>query len=173
MPKCPKCGAEVKETDVFCKSCGTRLSQSDTVPSTIENTIKSVITNRIEGVRKKDAESILRVVDKDRYTKFDDWPPFERQGSEALDREAQAFKVLKEYSYELDNWKVDVFGDSSLASFKINYRGLIRQVDFNIASRVTVFLVNYGGEWKIVHEHWSRFPREQQLGQHRRRRFPF
>ena len=173
MAKCPKCGAEVAENDSFCRSCGERLSQPETVPSTPEDAVKAVITQRIDGVRRKDTEAILRIVDKERYTKFDDWPPFERQGPEALDREAEAFKVLKEYSYEIVNWKVDVFGDASLASFIINYRGVIRELSFNIRSRVTVFLMNKGGEWKLVHEHWSRFPGEQWQGQRRRRPFPF
>lgn len=79
MAKCPKCGAEVAENDSFCKSCGASLSQSETVPSTSEDAIKAAITQRIDGVRRKDMKAILKLVDKDRYTKFDDWPPFERQ----------------------------------------------------------------------------------------------
>jgi ketosteroid isomerase-like protein len=178
VAKCPKCGAEVAENESFCRSCGVRLSQPETVPGTSEDAVKAVITQRIDGVRRKDAEAILKVVDKERYTKFDDWPPFERQGPEALESEAEAFKVLKEYGYEIVNWKVDVFGDMSLASFIINYRGVIRELSFNIKSRVTAFLVNEGGEWKLLHEHWSRFPeqqrqREQWQGQRRRRQFPF
>ena len=31
-------------------------------------------------------------------------------------------------------------------------------LSFNIQSRVTAFLVQHDGTWKIVHEHWSRFP---------------
>jgi len=178
VAKCPKCGAEVAENESFCKNCGVRLSQPETVSSTGEDAVKAVITQRIDGVRRRDMEAILGTIDKERYTKFDDWPPFDRQGPEALDSEAQAFKVLKEYSYEIFNWKVDVFGDASLASFIINYRGVIRELSFNIKSRVTVLLMNKDGEWKIVHEHWSRFPGEQMqgqqgLGQRRRRPFPF
>jgi ketosteroid isomerase-like protein len=178
VAKCPKCGTEVSENDSFCKSCGIRISQPETVPGTSEDAVKTVITQRIDGVRRRDTEAILRIVDRERYTKFDDWPPFERQGPEALDRENEAFKVLKEYSYEIANWKVDVFDDASLATFIINYRGVIRELSFNIKSRVTVFLINKGGEWKLVHEHWSRFPGEQGQrgqwqGQHRRRPFPF
>jgi ketosteroid isomerase-like protein len=178
MAKCPKCGAEVAENDSFCKSCGERLSQSEAAPSTAEDAVKAVITQRIDGVRKRYTESILRIVDKEKYTKFDDWPPFERQGAEALDREAEAFNVLKEYGYEIANWKVDIFGDTSLASFTVNYRGVIRELSFNIKSRVTAFLVNKDGAWKLVHEHWSRFPEQQKQaeqwqGQRRRRPFPF
>lgn len=67
-----------------------------------EEEVKAVLIRRIEGIKNKDAQSIVNLVDKDRYTKFDDWPPFERQGLDALNREAEALKVLKEYNYEIN-----------------------------------------------------------------------
>jgi len=97
-------------------------------------------------------------VDQDNYTKFDDWPPFDLQGSEALENEAKALKVLKEYDYETGRWKIQVFEDSAIAMFIIKYHGQIRDLKFNVKSRVSVFLVKSGGEWRIIHEHWSRFP---------------
>jgi len=123
-----------------------------------EDAVRAVLTRRIDGIKNRNARSIAGLVDGERYTKFDDWPPFERQDSSALDREAEAFKVLKEYDYEATDWKVNVFGDAALASFIINYRGKIRDLKFNIYSRVTSFLVKRDGSWKIIHEHWSRFP---------------
>jgi ketosteroid isomerase-like protein len=123
-----------------------------------EDEVKAVLIRRIEGIKKKDAQSIADLVDKDRYTKFDDWPPFERQGLEALNREAEALKVLKEYDYEISGWKVDVINNVAIASFIINYGGTIRDLNFNIKSRVTAVLTKINGEWKLIHEHWSRFP---------------
>ncbi|MGB9854621.1 MAG: YybH family protein [Candidatus Bathyarchaeales archaeon] len=139
-----------------------------------EDEVKAVLTRRIEGIKKKDAQSIADLVDKDRYTKFDDWPPFERQGLEALNREAEALKVLKEYDYEISEWKIDIINNVAIASFIINYRGTIRDLNFSIKSRVSTVLTKADGEWKLVHEHWSRFPQawqEQPLRQ--RKRFPF
>ena len=124
----------------------------------VQETIRNVLIGRIEGVRNKDSTAIGALVHKEKYTKFDDWPPFDLQGPEALKSEAQALKVLKEYTYETRSWKIEVFGDSATAAFIIRYRGKIRDLSFNIQSRVTAFLVKHGGEWKIVHEHWSRFP---------------
>ncbi|MGB9741014.1 MAG: YybH family protein [Candidatus Bathyarchaeales archaeon] len=139
-----------------------------------EDTVKTVLIRRIEGIKKKDAQSIADLVDKDRYTKFDDWPPFERQGLDALNREAEALKVLKEYDYEISEWKVDVINNVAIASFIINYRGTIRDLNFNIKSRVTAVLAKSDGEWKLIHEHWSRFPQKlQDIPQRPRRRFPF
>ena len=123
-----------------------------------EDAVRAVLTQRIEGIRNRNARSIAGLVDGERYTKFDDWPPFERQDSSALDRETKALKVLKEYDYEVTHWKVNVFSDAALASFVISYRGRIRDLKFNIRSRVTSFLVKRDESWKIIHEHWSRFP---------------
>ena len=123
-----------------------------------EDLVKAVLTQRIEGIKSRNARSIAGLVDRKSYTKFDDWPPFERQDSTALNREAEALKVLKEYDYEITDWNIDIFGDAALASFIIRYRGTIRDVNFNIRSRVTAFLLKRGEDWKIVHEHWSRIP---------------
>jgi ketosteroid isomerase-like protein len=139
-----------------------------------EDEVKAVLIRRIEGIKKKDAQSIADLVDKDRYTKFDDWPPFERQGLETLNREAEALKLLKEYDYEISGWKVDVINNVAIASFIINYRGTIRDLNFNIKSRVTAVLTKINDEWKLIHEHWSRFPQTwQETPQRSRRRFPF
>jgi hypothetical protein len=127
-----------------------------------EDAVRAVLTQRIDGIKNRNARSIAGLVDGERYTKFDDWPPFERQDSSALDREAEALKVIKEYDYEATDWKVNVFGDAALASFIINYRGRIRDLKFSIHSRVTSFLVKRDGSWKIIHEHWSRFPEQPQ-----------
>ncbi len=121
-----------------------------------ENEVKAIIIQRIDGIKNKNAQAIEGLVDRDRYTKFDDWPPFERQDSTALKREADAINVLKEYNYETNNWKIDIFGDAALASFTISYRGTIRDLEFSIRSRITAFLVRKES-WKLVHEHWSRF----------------
>jgi ketosteroid isomerase-like protein len=148
----------------------------EALPSTPEEAVKAVLTQRIEGIKKKDAEAIMNLVDKEKYTKFDDWPPFERQGSDALNLEAEALKVLKEYNYEIGDWRIDIFNNSALASFTINYRGKIRDLSFNIKSRVTAFLTKKEERWRIVHEHWSRFPQLEKVEEkavERRRRFPF
>jgi len=125
---------------------------------TPEDLVKAVLTQRVEGIKNRDAKSIAGLVDGESYTKFDDWPPFERQDSKALNREAEALKVLKEYDYEITDWKIAIFDDAALASFIIRYHGMIRNVSFNIRSRVTAFLLRRGEDWKIVHEHWSRIP---------------
>jgi len=153
---CPNCGREVPDDANFCKYCGVRLAEEIELPT--RDVIRNLLIRRIEGIRNRDSKSIKDLVDQERYTKFDDWPPFDLQESEALENEARALKVLKEYDYETRGWKIQVFENSAIAMFIIRYHGQIRDLKFNIKSRVSVFLLKSGGEWKIVHEHWSRFP---------------
>jgi len=162
---CPTCGKEVPEGSNFCVYCGGRLVSEDkvpqaspTLPTSPEDSARNILIRRIEGIKNRDAKSIEGVVYKEKYTKFDDWSPFDLQGSEALKNEADALKVLKEYNYETRAWKIEIFGDSAIAAFIISYQGKIRDLSFNIRSRVTAFLIKHEGEWKIVHEHWSRLP---------------
>ncbi|MGQ9680857.1 MAG: nuclear transport factor 2 family protein [Candidatus Bathyarchaeia archaeon] len=174
MLNCPGCGLEVSEGDNFCRRCGYDLVKGEIAPGTPESAIKAVIVKRIDGIKRKDAREISKLIDVDRYTKFDDWPPFERQGSEALRHEAEALEVLKEYSYETRDWKIDLFGDVGLASFLISYKGKIRSLEFYVKSRATVVLIKKGEDWRIVHEHWSRIPRPgEEEERTRRRRFSF
>lgn len=156
MPYCPKCGAEVSESYNFCWRCGASIRNF--ITNMPEDAIRSTVIARIEGIKNSDINAIKSAINEENYTKFDDWPPFERQGLDALKREAEALRVLKEYNYEVSGWKIDIFDDAAVASFVINYNGQIRNRKFYIKSRVSIFLIKMGNEWKIVHEHWSRFP---------------
>jgi len=158
MRYCPRCGQETSEADNFCRRCGYDLSKERSSLSASEDAVKTVIIERVNAIRLRDDKVLRRLIDGERYTKFDDWPPFERQGIEAVDREADALKVLKDYGYEISDWRIDLYGDAALASFIIFYHGRIRDLDFKVRSRVTVFLVDKGEGWRIVNEHWSRFP---------------
>ena len=160
---CPNCGKEIGEGSNFCQYCGFRMVSEQNL--TVEDLIRNVLIQRINGIRNRDADAISGIVYKEKYTKFDDWPPFDLQESEALANEAKALKVLKEYEYETRSWKTTVFGDSAAATFIIKYRGKMRDLDFGVQSRVSAFLTKINGEWKLVHEHWSRFPSQIPAGQ--------
>jgi ketosteroid isomerase-like protein len=141
---------------------GTKLSEVTPVGSKIESSVEaevaSVITKRFDGIKNRD-ETTVRAIFDERYNKFDDWPPFMRQeAEEALKNEFGAFKVLSNYSYELKDFKVNAFGDIAIAAFHLHYQGEIRNRRFDINSRVTSVLRRQDSGWKIVHEHFSRFP---------------
>jgi ketosteroid isomerase-like protein len=166
MPQCPKCGKEVGEGDSFCKSCGTKLTGSPEnqtkVESPAEEGVENVVIRRLDGIKNRDEEGVRALVD-ERYSKFDDWPPFARQeAAEALKNEFGAFKVLSDYSYQLENFEANILGDVAVATFHIHYQGTIRNKPFDVTSRVTSVLRKEDSGWKVVHEHFSRFPERTQ-----------
>jgi ketosteroid isomerase-like protein len=136
---------------------GTSLADNR-IESTVEADVASVVTKRLDGIKNKDETAVRAIVDES-YNKFDDWPPFRRQeAEEALKNEFGAFKVLSNYSYDLKDFKANVFGNVAVATFRLHYQGEIRNRRFEINSRVTSVLKRQDSEWKIVHEHFSRFP---------------
>jgi ketosteroid isomerase-like protein len=133
--------------------------------SSTEEEVEKTVVRRLDGIKNRDEGAVRTVLD-ERYNKFDDWPPYGRQETtEALENEFGAFKVLSNYSYELRNFEVNIVGDIAIATFYLHYQGTIRNRPFDINSRVTSVLKKQDSEWKVVHEHFSRFPEktEQQL----------
>ncbi len=164
MPKCPSCKEEIAEEDKFCKNCGTKLiglseSQANAEPPS-EEEVKTAVTRRLDGIKNRDEGAISALMDA-RYTKFDDWPPFGRQeAAEALKNEFGAFKVLSNYSYELKDFETNALGNTAVATYLIHYQGVIRDKPFDVTSRVTSILRKEDSGWKVIHEHFSRFPEE-------------
>jgi ketosteroid isomerase-like protein len=126
----------------------------------MEDDVKNTIIKRFDGIENKDETAVRAVVD-ERYNKFDDWPPFGRQQTtQALENEFSAFKVLSNYSYELKDYEENILEGIAIATFTIHYQGQIRNRPFEVTSRVTSVLKKQDSEWKVVHEHFSRFPDE-------------
>ena len=120
--------------------------------------VRDVIVRRLDGMKARRIDMVSQSLAEDIYTKFDDWPPYSRQGLGALQEEAEAFKVLDEYRYKIMNLQIEDEGDNAIATFHLHYSGAIRRKPFSITSRVSMVLVKRGSEWLIAHEHFSRFP---------------
>ena len=132
----------------------------------MEDEVKNTIIKRLDGIKNKDEAAVRAVID-EHYSKFDDWPPFERQdAAKGLENEFSAFKVLSNYSYELKDFEASVFGDTAVATFTIHYKGQIRNRPFEVTSRVTSVLKKQDSGWKVVHEHFSRFPEQTRQQQY-------
>lgn len=162
MITCPKCGREIEEQSYFCKFCGTTIGLG-TRSANNESELRLTIDKRLNAIKTRDEETINSLLEKGQYTKFDDWPPFNLQDStEALENERGAYKVIQKYDYEIKYYKEEQFSDFGLAAFQIHYWGTIRNQDFDVDSRVTIILKKLEQKWRIVHEHWSRFPEKRQ-----------
>ena len=140
------------------------------VGSSAQDEIKNVIVNRLDAIKNKDEGAVKAIVD-EHYNKFDDWPPPERQeGSKALENEFDAFKVMSSYTYELRDFQANILGNTAIATFIIHYRAVMRNRTFDVTSRVTSVLNKQDSTWKVVHEHYSRFPEPRQQQQYMPRR---
>lgn len=138
-----------------------RSSPEDAVKNTsMEDEVKNIIVKRLDGIKNRDEAAVRALID-EHYNKFDDWPPFGRQDvAKALENEFGAFKVLSNYSYELKDFEVNLFGDAAVATFTIHYQGQIRNRPFDVNSRVTSVLKKQDSGWKVIHEHFSRYPND-------------
>ncbi len=156
MVQCPKCGQEVAGSAYFCNFCGATLQNASS------DDLEQFIRKRLDAIRTRDEGILDEIFDPNTYTKFDDWPPFTRQDApQALRNERDAYKVLSGYSYELTDLRKDLANGTAIATCHINYAGTIRGRGFDVHSRVTMILARRNQTWKVVHEHWSRFPEER------------
>ena len=99
------------------------------------------------------------------FSKFDEAPPYTRQSSEeAFVYEQAAFASISDYTYQIDEMKIDVVGDAAIATFYLTYKGMfVNDYSFEgspVGSRLraTMVLAKSAKGWKIAHEHLSRFP---------------
>ena len=165
MTYCPKCGNQAREEYNFCKFCGAPLNRNapiQPVTLTLEDEIKNVITRRFECIKNKDENGVSSILDQSRYSKFDDWPPYGLQvAADALKNEFGAYKVLTNYNYEIKNFKAEVHETVAITTFYLHYTAEMRHQTFDVYSRVTTILQKQDSEWKIIHEHYSRFPEER------------
>jgi len=106
---------------------------------------------------------------RDQFTKFDENPPYTRQNSEeAYVYEQAAFANISDYSYSIDDLKIDLFGDVAIATFYLSYSGMfVNDYSFEgspvrAKTRVTMALARTLKGWRVVHEHLSRFPETPQ-----------
>ena len=137
---------------------------------------------------KKDVEALIRAffdagknkdfaaltgfhASRDRFTKFDENPPYTRQNSEeAFVYEQAAFANISDYAYSIDELRVDVLGDVAIATFYLTYSGMfVNDYSFEGSpvrskTRATMVLERTPKGWKVAHEHFSRFPEPSPQG---------
>jgi len=128
--------------------------------------ITSVIHAFFEAGKNKDLASLADFhSSREVFSKFDENPPYTRQNSqEAFVYEQAAFANISDYSYQIDDLRVDLIGDVAVATFYLTYKGMfVNDYSFegspvSSKARVTMVLARTDGGWKIAHEHFSRFP---------------
>ena len=101
----------------------------------------------------------------DQFTKFDENPPYTRQNSdEAFVYEQAAFANITDYDYSIGELRIDLLGDVAIATFYLSYSGMfVNDYSFEgspvrAKTRVTMVLSRTAKGWRVVHDHFSRFP---------------
>lgn len=131
-----------------------------------KNDVEALVRAFFEAGKNKDLTALADFhSSRDSFTKFDENPPYARQNSdEAFVYEQAAFANISDYSYSIDDLRVDLLGDSAVATFYLTYGGMVVN-DYSFEgspvsgrARVTMVLVRTGKGWKIAHEHLSRYP---------------
>ncbi|MDG7007591.1 MAG: nuclear transport factor 2 family protein [Nitrososphaerota archaeon] len=126
----------------------------------IEETIRAFF----EAGKNKDLTALASFhASRDQFTKFDENPPFTRQNSEeAFVYEQAAFANISDYSYSIEELRVDLLEDAAVATFYLAYSGMfVNDYSFEGSpvrgrARVTMVLARTPSGWKMVHEHFSR-----------------
>lgn len=128
--------------------------------------VESVIRAYFDAGRNKDLTALGDFHGpRDQFTKFDESPPYTRQNSdEAFMYEQAAFANLSDYTYSIDDLRIDLFGDLAIATFYLSYSGMfVNDYSFEgspvrARTRATMALARSLKGWKMVHEHLSRVP---------------
>lgn len=128
--------------------------------------VAAAIHSFFEAGKNKDLASLADLhSSREVFSKFDENPPYTRQNSqEAFVYEQAAFANISDYSYQIEELRVDLVGSAAVATFYLTYKGMfVNDYSFEgtpvgSKARVTMVLTNTDHGWKIAHEHFSRFP---------------
>lgn len=97
-----------------------------------------------------------------RFSSYSDVQPLDlKDYATTIALQELRFISMSDYDYEIKNTRVDVFGDSAVATFQIKQSGMLvdnysfRGQHLSIESRGTFVLVK-SPKWKIVHIHLTK-----------------
>jgi ketosteroid isomerase-like protein len=133
--------------------------------------VASVVHAFFEAGKDKELASLARFHSPaNLFTKFDDVPPYTREGSdEAFVFEQASFANVSDHSYKLDDLRIDLVEGVAVATFYHDYSCMfVNDHSFEgrtvaSRSRVTMLFARFDGSWKIVHEHFSSVPDWQEI----------
>jgi len=79
-----------------------------------------------------------------------------RHDAEAGEKmEREFFSAFSDFQYNLQDLKVNVFGDAAIATFHGDFSAKMGEKPLAFQLQSTLVFVKDGDNWKIVHEHFS------------------
>lgn len=69
--------------------------------------------------------------------------------------EREAFTAFSDFTYDLKDLKVNVFGDVAIATFHGQFAAKMGENPIALTLQASLMFVKDGDKWKITHEHFS------------------
>ncbi len=136
--------------------------QANTTLSDREQII-DVIETFFDAGKTKDLAKLKEIqLDDSSFSSFSDVPPYDlKDFATTVMLEELKFVSISDYDYAIKNPKISIFGDTAVAAFELNQKGML--VDnkaftgecISINGRATFVLLKKS-TWKIVHIHLSK-----------------
>lgn len=126
--------------------------------------IKQLILDIFKTAQEKNMEKLDAYhLNSPKFTKYDDGEIPDRQDYAIAKRsEEELFTSISDFSYELPDLKVDVFDDTAISTFTLDYTVLVDDTtSISAKSRSTLVFVLKDDQWKIAHEHFSPYTEPQ------------
>jgi ketosteroid isomerase-like protein len=122
--------------------------------------LKNIVTDIFIAAKNKDLERLDSFhLHSPKFTKFEDEGTYTRRNiEEARKTENEGFSAVSDFSYEVQDFKADVFGDVAVTTFHWQYAAKMGETPIAGRLRGTLVFVKVENDWKIVHEHFSPFP---------------
>ena len=131
------------------------MSESEQIIGVIEKFFESGKTKNFAPLREIQ-------LDDPNFSSYSDVPPFELQDyKNTLILEELRFVSISDYSYEIKNPKISIFGETAVVALDLMQKGMLVDTKAYTGEHITIqgrgtFVLVKKPTWKIVHIHLSK-----------------
>jgi ketosteroid isomerase-like protein len=123
-----------------------------------EKELRQVIEQIWVDVVSGDLEALRSThLDSPKFSKFGPRIAERQDVKSTNESETEHVLLISDASFELEDIKVDVFGDVAVTTFYNNFSFIKNNIRVKGKGRVTLVFLNTEEGWKIIHEHSSPF----------------
>ena len=131
------------------------MSDSEEIIKIIETLFQAGITKDL--TRLKDIH-----LNDPKFSSFSDLPPYDLKDYQTtIELEELRFVSISDYSYEIKNPKISIFGDAAVVALELIQKGMLVDNKAYTGEHMTIngratFVLIKKGTWKIAHIHLSK-----------------
>lgn len=125
--------------------------------------IINIIETLFEAGISKDLTKLKEIhLDDPKFSSFSDLPPYDlKDYKTTIELEELRFVSISDYSYEIKNPKISVFGDTAIVAMELVQKGMLVDNKAYTGEHMTIngratFVLARHPTWKIAHIHLSR-----------------